>query len=33
VPENEQALEFHRRNGLAETGEVDGGEIVVERQI
>ena len=33
VPENEQALEFYRRNGFAETGEVEGGEIVMERQI
>jgi hypothetical protein len=33
VPENEQALEFYRRNGFAETGDVVGGEIVMERQI
>jgi diamine N-acetyltransferase len=33
VPENVQALELYRRNGFAETGEVDGGEIVLERQI
>ena len=33
VPENEQALEFYRRNGFAETGEIHGGEIVMERQI
>jgi diamine N-acetyltransferase len=33
VPENEQALEFYRRNGFAETGEVHGGEIVMERQL
>jgi diamine N-acetyltransferase len=33
VPENEQALDFYRRNGFAETGEVEGGEIVLERQI
>jgi diamine N-acetyltransferase len=33
VPENEQALEFYRRNGFVETGEIDGGEIVMERQI
>ena len=33
VSENEQALEFYRRNGFAETGEVHGGEIVMERQI
>ena len=33
VPENEQALEFYRRNGFAETGEVDGGEIVMARRL
>jgi diamine N-acetyltransferase len=33
VSENEQALEFYRRNGFAETGEIQGGEIVFERQI
>jgi diamine N-acetyltransferase len=33
VPDNEQALDFYRRNGFAETGEVEGGEIVLERQI
>ena len=33
VPENKQALEFYRRNGFAETGEIHGGEIVLERQI
>jgi diamine N-acetyltransferase len=33
VPENEQALEFYRRNGFAETGEVHGGEIVMERPL
>ena len=33
VPENVQALDFYRRNGFAETGEVDGGEIVMERQL
>ena len=33
VPENEQALEFYRRNGFAETGEIHGGEIVMERQL
>jgi ribosomal protein S18 acetylase RimI-like enzyme len=33
VPENEQALGFYRRNGFAETGEIRGGEIVMERQI
>lgn len=33
VPENEQALVFYRRNGFAETGEIHGGEVVMERQI
>ena len=33
VPENEQALEFYRRNGFAATGEVEGGEVVMERQL
>jgi diamine N-acetyltransferase len=33
VPENEQALEFYRRNGFTQTGEIHGGEIVMERQI
>jgi ribosomal protein S18 acetylase RimI-like enzyme len=33
VPENEQALEFYRRNGFAEKGEVHGGEIVMERPL
>ena len=33
VPENVQALEFYRRNGFAETGDIDGGEIVMERQL
>jgi diamine N-acetyltransferase len=33
VPENVQALEFYRRNGFAETGEIHGGEIVMERQL
>jgi diamine N-acetyltransferase len=33
VPENEQALEFYRRNGFAETGAIHGGEIVMERQL
>jgi len=32
VPENEQALEFYRRNGFVETGELHGGEVVMERQ-
>jgi diamine N-acetyltransferase len=31
VAENQQALEFYRRNGFAETGEIHGGEIVMER--
>ena len=33
VPENGQALEFYRRNGFEGTGEIDGGEIVMERSI
>ena len=33
VPENEQALEFYRRNGFAETGAAHGGEIVMEREL
>jgi diamine N-acetyltransferase len=33
VPENVQALEFYRRNGFSETGAVQEGEIVMERQI
>jgi diamine N-acetyltransferase len=33
APKNEQALEFYRRNGFVETGEVQDGEIVMERQI
>jgi diamine N-acetyltransferase len=33
VPQNVQALEFYRRNGFAETGEIHGGEIVMERQL
>jgi predicted acetyltransferase len=30
VPHNEQALEFYRRNGFTETGEIQDGEIVME---
>jgi diamine N-acetyltransferase len=33
VPENEQALEFYRRNGFAETGETEGREIVMELDV
>jgi diamine N-acetyltransferase len=33
VPENEQALEFYRSNGFAETGELQEGEVVMERQV
>jgi len=33
VSENEQALEFYRRNGFAETGAIHGGEIVLERAL
>ena len=33
IPQNEQALEFYRRDDFAETGEIPGGEIVMERQL
>jgi diamine N-acetyltransferase len=33
APENAQALEFYRRNAFVETGEIHGGEIVMERQL
>jgi diamine N-acetyltransferase len=33
APENAQALEFYRRNEFVETGEIHGGEIVMERQL
>jgi diamine N-acetyltransferase len=33
VEDNEQALEFYRRNGFVETGELEGNEIVMERQL
>jgi diamine N-acetyltransferase len=33
VPENKQALEFYRRNGFSETGELEGPEIVMERRL
>jgi diamine N-acetyltransferase len=33
LPENEQALEFYRRNGFSKTGAIHGGEIVMERQL
>ena len=33
IPQNEQALEFYRRNGFDETGEIQEGEIVMERHI
>jgi diamine N-acetyltransferase len=33
VQDNEQALEFYRRNGFAETGAIEGGEVVMERRI
>jgi diamine N-acetyltransferase len=33
VSENEQALEFYRRNGFTETGAIHGGEIVLERAL
>jgi diamine N-acetyltransferase len=33
LPENEQALEFYRRNGFSKTGAIHGGEIVMEREL
>jgi diamine N-acetyltransferase len=33
APENAQALEFYRGNGFVETGEIHGGEIVMERRL
>jgi diamine N-acetyltransferase len=33
LPENENAIEFYRRNGFAETGELEGDEIVMERRV
>jgi diamine N-acetyltransferase len=33
IPQNEEALEFYRRNGFAETGEIQDGEIVMELRI
>ena len=33
VPENQQALEFYRRNGFVETGELEEGELVMERKL
>ena len=33
VPANQQALEFYRRNGFVETGELEEGELVMERQL
>ena len=33
VPENTQALEFYRRNGFAETGELEGRELVMVRRL
>jgi diamine N-acetyltransferase len=33
VPENGRALEFYRRNGFVETGEVEEGELVMERRL
>jgi diamine N-acetyltransferase len=33
VPENTQALEFYRRNGFAETGALEGRELVMERRL
>jgi len=33
VPENEQGLEFYRRNRFTETGAIDGAKIVRERPL
>jgi diamine N-acetyltransferase len=33
VRENEQALEFYRRNGFVETGDLEEGELVMERRL
>jgi diamine N-acetyltransferase len=33
VPDNEQALEFYRRNDFVETGELQEGELVLERRV
>jgi diamine N-acetyltransferase len=33
LPENDQAVEFYRRNGFAATGETEGDEIVMERTV
>jgi len=33
VPENTQALEFYRRNGFAETGDLEGRELVMELRL
>jgi diamine N-acetyltransferase len=33
VPENVQALEFYRRNGFVETGELAEDEVVMEREV
>jgi diamine N-acetyltransferase len=33
VPQNEQALEFYRRNGFVETGDLEEGEVVMERRL
>jgi diamine N-acetyltransferase len=33
VPENGQALEFYRRNGFVQTGEIEEGELVMERRL
>jgi ribosomal protein S18 acetylase RimI-like enzyme len=33
VPDNVQALEFYRRNGFVETGEIQKSELVMERQV
>ena len=33
LPDNEQAMEFYRRNGFSATGETEGDEIVMERSV
>jgi diamine N-acetyltransferase len=33
LPDNDQAIEFYRRNGFAATGETEGDEIVMERAV
>jgi len=33
LPDNDQAIDFYRRNGFAATGETEGDEIVMERTV